>query len=730
MRRISAPFAIDGSSRQAQTWWHCDSARKHVRRQSHPFIPAQAPSRLVCNSSKQAAEPVSPLVQQILQTPGLEAPEGSSPEQMLKVTEAFWRAMKDPLAAAKPSAAVITQAPTPLLDGQVPEYDVCVAGGTLGIFLALALRQKGHRVCVVERRRLKGRSQEWNISTSDLDALVTAGLLTHDEMMACVETSWDDSRIGFHGGGELWISGVLNCGISPRRLISTLKHRFLEAGGVIFEGTAFKSAVVHTNGTLVRLQPGSGGQPITPADVNRPTAVSGTDCLSGDALTAVSPNEGERTPSACVPTEHQISVKRELTCRLLIDCMGHYSPIVKQIRHGQAPDGMVVVVGGCFQNSPSASNPLIFPHSADLLYSFTDSFHDSQFFWEAFPAEGGTSRTAYMFSYIDAHPDRPSFSSLLDTFFTLLPSYQGVELSDIVFKRILFGGFPCYIHNSPLPPAFDRVLQIGDAAAGQSPLSFGGFGAMIRHLPRLSRGVDHALKENRLSRGDIGWLQPYQPSLSAAWLFQRSMSVKVGQLRESQDPTAAAAAAPRSELSFENDNNKTKEKAKRGSGWLSPDHINRLLRCNFAVMRAFGDRVMRPFVQDALEAGPLALTMLGMILRDPIAVTTVLFQTGPLLILGWFRHFFALLGATLLYTVLRPLRTWVQNYTFQRFVDALEYGAAADYHYRPGKMVVVDKGAVEEPQKEVVNDNGSEEHVSSEGGNQEVEGMPWPAMAT
>jgi lycopene cyclase CruP len=57
---------------------------------------------------------------------------------------------------------------------------------------------------------------------------------------------------------------------------------------------------------------------------------------------------------------------------------------------------------------------------------------------------------------------------------------QGVPLEQLKFKRVLFGAFPCYPGASPLPPAFDRVLQIGDAAAGQSPLSFGGFGSMVR----------------------------------------------------------------------------------------------------------------------------------------------------------------------------------------------------------------------------------------------------------
>lgn len=32
-------------------------------------------------------------------------------------------------------------------------------------------------------------------------------------------------------------------------------------------------------------------------------------------------------------------------------------------------------------------------------------------------------------------------------------------------------------------------------------------------------------------------------------------------------------------------------------GVLPPDHINRLLACNFRVMKAAGDRVLRPFLQ-------------------------------------------------------------------------------------------------------------------------------------
>ena len=70
---------------------------------------------------------------------------------------------------------------------------------------------------------------------------------------------------------------------------------------------------------------------------------------------------------------------------------------------------------------------------------------------------------------------------------------QGISLDQIEPLRILFGWFPTY-KDSPLKTPFDRVLQIGDASGIQSPLSFGGFGAMARHLSRLRRAVQEALQ--------------------------------------------------------------------------------------------------------------------------------------------------------------------------------------------------------------------------------------------
>lgn len=37
---------------------------------------------------------------------------------------------------------------------------------------------------------------------------------------------------------------------------------------------------------------------------------------------------------------------------------------------------------------------------------------------------------------------------------------QGVPLSDLRFKRVLFGGFPCW-NNGPLKPRWDHIMQVG-----------------------------------------------------------------------------------------------------------------------------------------------------------------------------------------------------------------------------------------------------------------------------
>eukprot|EP00271_Cylindrocystis_brebissonii_P005231 TRINITY_DN17188_c0_g1_i1.p1 TRINITY_DN17188_c0_g1~~TRINITY_DN17188_c0_g1_i1.p1 ORF type:complete len:622 (+),score=96.60 TRINITY_DN17188_c0_g1_i1:241-1866(+) len=472
-------------------------------------------------------------------------------------------------------------------------YDVVVCGGTLGIFVATTLAMAGKKVAVVERGVLRGRSQEWNISRKELQELVHAGVLSTEEMEAVIAVEFNPNRCGFAGGKDIWVRDILNLGISPRLLLDKVKQKFLEAGGVVLEKVGLTHANVYDDAVILQVD---GSEP--------------------------------------------------LVSRLVIDAMGNFSPIVRQIRWGQKPDGMCLVVGGCARGFPPNS-------TSDVIYTNGPmrriGASPSQYFWEAFPSGSGPhDRTTYMFAYMDADRDRPSLEAMLEDYWDLMPAYQGVKLDDLQFQRVLFGFFPTY-RTSPLPAAFDRVLQVGDASGIQSPLSFGGFGSITRHLSRLTSALCEALEVGALGANQLSLVNPYQPNLSGAWLLQRAMSAQVG-----SNP--------------------------------SPDFINNLLATNFAAMERLGDPVLRPFLQDVTQFGPLAATMGGMMVSRPDLLPNIFGAVGVGPLLDWMGHFGALGAYTLLSSQAAPrLRSWVdslppaERYEWHRRFEAWEFGSGMDY---------------------------------------------------
>jgi lycopene cyclase CruP len=463
-----------------------------------------------------------------------------------------------------------------------PDFDVVICGGTLGILLGAALVQRGWRVGLVERGQLRGRSQEWNISRHELENFVELGLLTTAELEQAIATEYNPACIQFHGSDPIWVRDVLNIGVDPVYLLETLKQKFLAAGGILFEQAAFEGAIVHPNGVTIQA-----GQ--------------------------------------------------TLTTRLLLDAMGHFSPIVQQIRQGKTPDAVCLVVGTCAIGFPQNQ-------TGDLIATITPMQNQCQYFWEAFPARDG--RTTYLFTYLDANGDRPSLEALFDDYFQLLPSYQSVILAQLQFKRALFGCFPC--HRQPLQFIWDRILPIGDSSGTQSPLSFGGFGAMVRHLPRLTIGIDAALQAELLDRASLALLQPYQPNLAVTWLFQRAMSVGANQT-------------------------------------IPPHQINQLLAGVFAQMQQLGDPVLKPFLQDVVQFPALVQTLARTAIAQPGLVLSILPQVGIPTLADWLIHYFNLAGYAALYPLGRSLQSQInrlplrQQYRCDRWLQALQYGSGNDY---------------------------------------------------
>lgn len=495
----------------------------------------------------------------------------------LRRADALWRSLREGTQVVSP---VVCERD----DALEPEWDIVVCGGTLGILLGAALAQAGWRVALLERGELRGRSQEWNISRQELSVFVELGLLTDVQLEQAIATEYNPARIRFGEGPEVWVKDVLNVGVDPVYLLETLKQKFLACGGHLFERTPFEQAIVHSNGVTVK------------------------------------------------------AGAREFSARLVLDAMGHVSPIVQQARQGHPPDAVCLVVGTCATGFPDNS-------TGDLIVSFTPIQQQCQYFWEAFPARDG--RTTYLFTYLDADRRRFGLTDLFADYFHLMPDYQQVDLAQLQFQRALFGCFPCY-RNSPLTLHWNRILPIGDSSGSQSPLSFGGFGAMVRHLRRLGQGIDQALKADALDRAALALLQPYQPNLAVTWLFQRAMSVGIEQT-------------------------------------IAPNQINQLLANVFTEMAQLGDPVLKPFLQDVVQFPALSQTLGRTAIAHPALIGTIIPQVGVPALLNWTMHYLNLASYAALYPLLRAIAPLskslppVPHYYYHRWLDALQYGSGADY---------------------------------------------------
>ncbi|KAI5083974.1 hypothetical protein GOP47_0000143 [Adiantum capillus-veneris] len=472
-------------------------------------------------------------------------------------------------------------------------YDAVVCGGTLGIFVAAVLSIKGFKCAVIEKGKLQGRSQEWNISRKELDELVKYGLLSSEGLQSVIAAEFNPNRCGFESSKEVWVEDILNLGVSPLKLLELVKDKFLETGGTLLEGTAVSKLNIFDDAAVLMLD-------------NNQTLYS----------------------------------------RLVIDAMGNFSPIVRQIRWGQRPDGICLVVGTCargFENNTTS----------DVIYSSHPAIpvgkSNLQIFWEAFPAGSGPKdRTTYLFSYMDVSPERPSLEQLLELYWDLMPEYQNVQLINLEIMRVLFGIFPTY-RSSPLQASFDRVLQVGDASGIQSPVSFGGFGSITRHLGRLAHGISESLEEDLLDKGSLALLNPYMPNLSASWLFQKAMSAQTKTV-------------------------------------VNNNFINTLLATNFHCMQKLGDPVLRPFLQDVIQFGPLAKTLGSIILSRPDILPSIFKQVGLQAILEWIAHFTWLGIYSILSTTVTPLllpqiskMPKKEQFVWRRRFDAWKYGSGLDY---------------------------------------------------
>ncbi|KAI3774888.1 hypothetical protein L1987_49451 [Smallanthus sonchifolius] len=333
----------------------------------------------------------------------------------------------------------------------------------------------------------------------------------------------------------------------PAKLIDIMRERFTSLGGVIFEGCGVSSINVYQDIAVLQLMEG-----------------------------------------------------KILSASLIIDAMGNFSPVLKQIRGNRKPDGVCLVVGSCCRGFKENSRSDVIFSSAEVKQVGNS---EAQYFWEAFPAGSGPlDRTTYMFTYVQPQPISPKLEELLEDYWDLMPKYQSIASS-----------FRSYSTGVIL-----NLLKFGDASGIQSPVSFGGFGSLTRHLGRLSDGIHEAISGNLLDSDNLSLLNPYMK---------------------------------------------------------------------------LGDPVLRPFLQDVIQFGPLVKTLGLVMLTKPQILPSIFKQVGFPVLIDWLGHF-SLLGCYTFLSIyidplIRPLIDTLSTedkYKWKRQLEAWKYGAGLDYKFNHEDM--------------------------------------------
>ncbi len=360
------------------------------------------------------------------------------------------------------------------------DVDVILAGGGLWMTLAPYLARRGLRVAVIERGRAGSGHREWNISGPELLPLRRSGLFTEAEVEALVVTRYREGVCRWHGGSSWPVRGVLDHAIDGEAYLGAIRERADRAGVTVLDGHEVTGVGTGPGGVRV----------------------------------------GARASSGAV----------ELTGRVLVDALGSSSP-------NAGGDLGCPTVGGVLTGLAQGSGPLeVDPDVGDILVTTEHREQGRQHIWEGFPGRGG-ALTTYLFYYArrGSLPPRP-LRSLYGRFFRTLGRYKR---GDPEVERLTYGIIPGWSRLTPAPRSDrDRTLLVGDAAARHSPLTFCGFGSMVRSFEAVGDGLIAALGRDRLDVGSLASVLPDPPLLHAVGALALTMAEPRAGHTSGEDPAA------------------------------------------------------------------------------------------------------------------------------------------------------------------------------------------------
>ena len=407
--------------------------------------------------------------------------------------------------------------PVQLLDeggpdaGATPEFDVVLAGGGLSLVYGAYLARAGLKVAVFDRRKIGVGHREWNISRKELAPLSTSGLFTVEEVEKLLVLEYQNGIIRWHGGGTYPLRNVLDCVIDAEQLLGKLRARAEAAGATLLDHHTLAGYAIGSGGIAITLHKSSPDAP--PAEVT-------------------------------------------LTARVFLDGMGAASP------HA-AFDLTCPTVGGVLTHLPAGQSTLEVDANVGEILVTTEGIEEGrQHIWEGFPGPNGRF-TTYLFYYTEPSqlPEHPLFS-LYERFFATLPRYKRGEPK---LEKATYGFIPAYTRLRPMPTApRNRVLLVGDAAGRHSPLTFCGFGSMIRSFLPVADGLRARLADDRLDAR----------SLASVWREPAGLQV-MGGLTLMMVPG-------------------------RGAGGRDPGDVNQLLDAAFSSLSELGQETYGAFVRDEI----------------------------------------------------------------------------------------------------------------------------------
>ncbi len=373
-----------------------------------------------------------------------------------------------------PVPEVVREGERPAAEAELSgSFDILYAGGTLGMLHAAVMAKRyGYRVLVIDRGEPARSTRDWNISRSELHRLADTGVFTIEELDSFILRSYRTGWVEFHvpeaRRKRLFMDGVLDCAVDADKLLALAMRKVLETeGSKVMARTSFISCSRFADHVEVE---------------------------------------------AAGPDGSQL----RFGAKVLVDAMGIVSPVAMQLNRGQPQTHVCPTVGTIASGFEDADYDV-----GEILASTepAEIFPGGgrQLIWEGFPAKGDEYIT-YLFFYdsVDS-PNDKSLLGLFETYFRKLPTYKEPG-AGFAIHRPVYGIIPAYFHDGAgctRVVSDDRILLLGDAASLASPLTFCGFGSMVRNLERLTSGLDRALRHGTLDRETLAGVSAFEHNVSS-----------------------------------------------------------------------------------------------------------------------------------------------------------------------------------------------------------------------